>query len=1205
MKNFEFLKDFDSDMYTLLSEFEREAVKNPKITESYVTPFLEKVVNDILQRNNNAIDDPYVGFSKRVDKLYELKIIDYKFKCMLLEAYQMRNAITHKSIEDFLKSDNKIPFQLHRSLFDIAWKYFQLCNENYYYLGKPEYTPIYNLNSKTIKSTPEPSDNRNFSRCIICGRANDSKNSNFCISCNNELEYQNEIINLKNNLNISHFTKEEVNQIHSSMYTSQLLIELTTKKLLKKTNRHYSLNEAEYEKLIEFTYECYDMEKTLTEFLNGKYTSKQIKQSKYYKCGQKGIRPFVEFYKIVENQIFKDFLNQIAMKIPIGEILENTQINKSQINNWYDKNKDSFIKGEHNSEFITYNKLLMEQYLTLKRKQYLNDDIKAELQINDEIISFWTDSFDMESALFKNSLNEIRMNIFLNNLKEGKSKEEALEIAEITDFEELLKDKDFENEYKTEYYENRVDRLIKSLKTMSFDKALKRAGISEDDYNRWYAAGKKQCLLKKDEDEFCLNFYINVTRVLMNRYLKLRSEGKTKTEACKKINTDLNEVKRWCNWNESGLFIDFKENNKKITAKLIIDAIKDGKSKDKIAESSDITLHELNKIIDLGLQNDRICREVYEEYESVYLSKHLEVFLKEIKNKNLKKALKNSGIEKSELDSAYNSGKNGDERFTKFYNDYLNFKISCYITQIIRGKTVSKALKNSNLTDEELKDNLKEIESRILDKQMNSVIGEIEKNRTTRQAAKKARIRIDEVYRWYLEGKKGNEKFKDFADIYHELYVEVGCEIFQNFLNKGKTPKQILKIMNEDITREDYEFWIKNNLISDKNVEAKLYTEDEIKEKIENKAADEIYSKIYDNHQKDFSRWDKKFYALTLYRGYVQNPVNQNKLLDAGKLITKLVKQSNHSKKDAMCPYTLAVLKIMKTLEDPEAVLEWSSKLNPELLNGDISGNYSSKKETWYKLTTKALLDTGQYDECISLSTEALLNLSEFTYDNDVWFKWRIAKSFNQLGEYDQSVDYLNDIKQFKNDWFIDNLMAENYFFKNDWDNALKYASSAALAKGDTDKKVNLYSLIEDILNKKNKQKEADIHAYLVYTIRKRHNWNIDENLEYKIEKAGFDLDNEDYFTIEKHLHHLWEEYLYKNQELKKGVIVSVLPNKKAGFIICDEYPDNLYFSMNEFKHNITLAKTDQNVTFYETDGFDKKKNKQVKNAVNIYLNGG
>lgn len=834
MKNFEFLKDFDRDMYTLLSEFEMEAVKNPKTAESYVTPFLEKVVNDMLQRNNNAIDNPYVGFSKRVDKLYELKIIDYKFKCMLLEAYQMRNAITHKSIEDFLRQDNRIPFQLHRSLFDIAWKYFELYNENYYCLEKPEYTPIYNLNSKTEEITPKPSDNRNFRHCIICGKTNDSKNSNFCRSCSNELEYQNEIINLKNNLDINHFTKEEVNQIHSGMYTSQLLIELTTKNLLKKTNRHYSLNKEEYEKLIKFTHDCYDMEKTLTEFLNGKYTSKQIKETKYYKCGQKSISPFVEFYQIVENQLFNDFLDQIAMKIPISEVLEKTQVSKSYINSWYSKNRDRFIKGEHNSEFITYNKLLIDEYLTLKRKQYLDDDIKAELQINDEIISFWTDSFDMESGIFKRNLREIKMNIFLNNLKEGKSKEEALEIAEITDFEELLKNKDFETEYKTEYYENRVDKLIKSLKTMSFDKALKRANISEDDYNRWYAKGKKQCLLKKDDDEFCLNFYINVTRVLMDRYLKLRSEGKTKMEACKKINTDLNEVKRWCKWNESGLFIDFKENSKKITADLIVDAIKDGKSKDKIAENSDITVSELNKILVLGSQNDKIYRKVYEEYESFYLSKHLEVFLKEIKNKNLKKALKTSGIEKAELDKTYNLGKNGDERFTKFYNDYLNFKISCYISQIIKGKSTSNALKNSNLTDVELKDNLEEIDSKILDKQMSIVIGEITRNRTTKQAAKKANVKIDEVYRWYLEGKKGNEKFEDFADDYHEFYVEAGCEIFQNFLSKGKTPEQIMKIMNEDITKEDYEFWIKNNLITDKNVEAKLYTEDEIKEKIKN-----------------------------------------------------------------------------------------------------------------------------------------------------------------------------------------------------------------------------------------------------------------------------------------------------------------------------------------------------------------------------------
>jgi len=41
-------------------------------------------------------------------------------------------------------------------------------------------------------------------------------------------------------------------------------------------------------------------------------------------------------------------------------------------------------------------------------------------------------------------------------------------------------------------------------------------------------------------------------------------------------------------------------------------------------------------------------------------------------------------------------------------------------------------------------------------------------------------------------------------------------------------------LISHILIAENHEFWIKNNLISDKNVEAKLYTEDEIKEKIKN-----------------------------------------------------------------------------------------------------------------------------------------------------------------------------------------------------------------------------------------------------------------------------------------------------------------------------------------------------------------------------------
>ena len=54
----------------------------------------------------------------------------------------------------------------------------------------------------------------------------------------------------------------------------------------------------------------------------------------------------------------------------------------------------------------------MDSYLTLKRKQYSTDEIKTKLQINDDIIDFWVDSFNLESVAFKNSLQEIKMNIF-------------------------------------------------------------------------------------------------------------------------------------------------------------------------------------------------------------------------------------------------------------------------------------------------------------------------------------------------------------------------------------------------------------------------------------------------------------------------------------------------------------------------------------------------------------------------------------------------------------------------------------------------------------------------------------------------------------------------------------------------------------------------------------------------------------------------
>lgn len=374
--------------------------------------------------------------------------------------------------------------------------------------------------------------------------------------------------------------------------------------------------------------------------------------------------------------------------------------------------------------------------------------------------------------------------------------------------------------------------------------------------------------------------------------------------------------------------------------------------------------------------------------------------------------------------------------------------------------------------------------------------------------------------------------------------------------------------------------------------------------------SNELYSKLYQEHGEDFTDWDNRFYAWALYQYHVKDPKSREELIDAGERITTIVNQSNHSKKDGPCAYTLTVLKIMDYLDDDwDSIIYWSEKLNPDFLSQerfefmDSNGKQRflpSKKEKWYSLTSKALLKIDECDEAIEVSKEALANLNEFTNDSDIWFKWKIAKALKELSEYDEALDYLKEVKQVKHDWFVNGEIAEDYFFKNDLENALKYAVAGALSRGDIDKKINLYSLIEDILKMDGKIKEADKHAYLIYAIRHKNDWNIDDDLESCVKEAGFNLEDDDYFAIEKELHELWEEYKYQNQELKTGTIVSILANGKAGFIDDGSYNDNIYFNMYEFKGDKKLAKKGQFVSFYEAEGFDKKKNKKVINAVNV-----
>ena len=374
--------------------------------------------------------------------------------------------------------------------------------------------------------------------------------------------------------------------------------------------------------------------------------------------------------------------------------------------------------------------------------------------------------------------------------------------------------------------------------------------------------------------------------------------------------------------------------------------------------------------------------------------------------------------------------------------------------------------------------------------------------------------------------------------------------------------------------------------------------------------AKDLYETLYNQKPESFTIWDKRFYSWALYQLYVKNPDDETSLLEAVDMITELVAQEDHSQKDGVCAYTMSVMKLLDYLykkHDYANLLIWADNLNPDFLSTKTSKfttndgrevTTASNKEKYYNWTSKSYQEVEDYDMCLEVSKKALEELTSFTNNSDVWFKWRIARSLREIGEYGEAIEYLKDIYKTKKDWFVRWELAENYFFEGDHEKSLEYAVSAALSHGDSDKKIKLYSLLEDLLE----DDEPEIalkHSYLIYSIRLHNEWGIDEELEEKIESAGLDTQNTEYWKIEKELKGYWKDLKFKHQQPNYGIISRIFPHGKTGFVKRDD-GESFFFNGFEFKGDPNKYRENVKVRFYLEEGYDRKKDEVKMNAVNI-----
>jgi tetratricopeptide (TPR) repeat protein len=335
----------------------------------------------------------------------------------------------------------------------------------------------------------------------------------------------------------------------------------------------------------------------------------------------------------------------------------------------------------------------------------------------------------------------------------------------------------------------------------------------------------------------------------------------------------------------------------------------------------------------------------------------------------------------------------------------------------------------------------------------------------------------------------------------------------------------------------------------------------------------------------------RNVYAWTVYDAEFRKDIitDEATFLRAGEGIMKLSSQD-----DEYSPYTLAIFKILDYLvEKPnyptDKILEWTEKLNPRLLDNmpfvftDKAGKIreiASKREQYYMVRTRALLEKGEYDECIKLCEEALQAIDELHYDNRTWFRWRIALCHEGMGRLEQALLLMHELLHNKREWFIQKEIGAIYFKLGNNEEALRYCLDSALNRGDARKKSNLLRLLAEILFRTGRNEEAKLHLNLLQAFKTP------------------DLSDDVFY--ENKLVDLWKSMRDAMQVRLTGVVHSLLPTGNGGFIADDETKHTYFFRMRDFRSKPELAVPNTPVTFILQDGFDTKKGRAVKNAAKI-----
>ena len=557
--------------------------------------------------------------------------------------------------------------------------------------------------------------------------------------------------------------------------------------------------------------------KTLKEALK----SIGISQKEFERIYYMSLNADDEFYRTFDEEYTQKrqkTLIKHLKKNNLNKAIRISKITRDEFYGWYYKGE-----GEYSEFYMQTTKILMEKYLKYRLKGWSKSEILKKMNITKDMVKSWAKhndlellaEFEQENAKITSTL--IKRGKIINAIKDDKSKEEAIYSAGLTpkEFQDIYnaskkERSNFHLRFDQEYMENRKRLFTRLLVSNDFYNAVQKSEITQKEFNEWYIKDQDRYMATKTPSEF----YLKTTRLLMKKYMEARYEGKNIPDASRSIGLSNTIVSKWLRHIEYDLFWDFKKENDRLEIKLIIEGFKDLKSKQEVSEKYDIPLKTIDEFINLGKSGFDEFKRISELYEDYVIPNLLKNFLIEFENKSYAKAIRNSRITESELNYFYKLGNYGNDKFKHFSQAYLELKMHLYVKAIIAKKSKRIAMKNSNLTKEEFRQNEGKIEKYVLGGRFKIIAGEIDKRKSSgSRLAKKVGIEVDEIYDWYFKGKEGDEKFKDFSLIF-ELGIIIPRIMAYHYSKSLGVPKNWLnKQLKKEMGAKEFKIWEKYNIL--------------------------------------------------------------------------------------------------------------------------------------------------------------------------------------------------------------------------------------------------------------------------------------------------------------------------------------------------------------------------------------------------------